>query len=129
MTENLLERVLRHEGFREKVYYDSEGIATIGHGLTFLTEVESKAIVSQRLFAEKQRLFNKHTWLHGKVLEVMTEMVFQLGWTGCHNFKKMWAALEDQNYGLAANEMIASRWHKQTKARCEELAGIIRGLA
>ena len=125
----MLDRVLRHEGFESKPYEDSRGVLTIGHGLTFLSEVESKAIVSQRLYAHKVRLFTLHKWLAGDALEVMTEMVFQLGWQGCHNFKKMWAALEDENYGQAANEMIDSQWHKQTKNRCEELAGIIRGLA
>ena len=124
----MLERVIRHEGFESKPYKDSRDVLTIGHGLTYLTEAESRAIVSQRLYAKKERLFTKHTWLGGEVLEVVTEMVFQLGWTGCHNFKKMWAALEDENYGLAANEMLDSRWHKQTKARCEELAAIIRGI-
>jgi len=131
MTETLLERTLRHEGFKEKFYYDSEGVATIGHGITFLTEEESEDIVNGRLYDLKERLVEAHSWLQteAEVLDVVTEQCFQLGWTGCHNFKKMWAALEAENYGLAANEMLDSRWHKQTKSRCEELAGIIRGLA
>ena len=132
MTETLLERVLRHEGFESKPYKDSRGVLTIGHGLTFLTEIESGIIVENRLDHIGGRLLKMHPWIsriERTILEVTSEMVFQLGWEGCHRFKKMWAALEDKNYGLAANEMIDSEWHKQTKNRCEELAGIIRGLA
>lgn len=130
MTETLLERTLRHEGFREKPYLDSEDVLTIGHGLTYLTEDESKYIVHLRLDVLQRRLLDEHQWLPGgDVLHVMAEMCFQLGWTGCHNFKRMWAALETENYGAAANEMLDSRWHKQTKGRCEELASIIRELA
>ena len=129
MTETLLQRTLRHEGFRAKPYYDSEGVSTIGHGITYLTEEESTRIVGRRLSALMDRLLEAHPWLIMEPMNVMTEMCFQLGWTGCHNFKRMWAALETENYGAAANEMLDSRWHKQTKGRCEELASIIRELA
>ncbi len=128
MPESLLEKVLRHEGFREKVYYDSEGIATIGHGLTYLTEEESEEIVRIRLENLRARLLSAHP-IPFEVVDVMAEMCFQLGWNGCHNFKRMWAALETKNYEQAANEMLDSKWHKQTKGRCEELASIIRELA
>ena len=132
MTETLLQRVKRHEGFKPKVYYDSVGVATIGHGITNITEAESERIVDGRLDSYAMRLVDRHEWLgmaHSDVLHVLTEMCFQLGWDGCHNFQMMWLALKAQDYRQAAHEMIDSKWHKQTKARCEELAGIIRGLA
>lgn len=128
-SETLLERTLRHEGFRDKPYLDSEGVPTIGHGLTYLTEEESKYIVSLRLHEIQKLLMQQHNWISGAVLSVTAEMCYQLGFEGCHNFKKMWAALEAENYVDASKEMVDSKWHKQTKSRCEELAGIIRSLA
>lgn len=124
---NLLDRVIEHEGFEEKPYQCSENVWTFGHGLTFITEDESRDIVRQRLINIRERLLETNPWLYGAVLEVMTEMVFQLGWKGCHNFKKMWNALASSNYSRAADEMLDSKWAKQTPARAEELAGIIRG--
>lgn len=123
---DLLRRVLEHEGFREKPYQDTLGIWTFGHGLTYITEDESRAIVAARLHDLQYRLVEEHPWLSGDVLEAMTEMCFQLGWNGCHNFKKMWDALMLGRNDTAANEMLDSRWAKQTPARAQELAAIVR---
>jgi len=96
---NLLDRVLEHEGFRSKPYQDHLGVWTIGHGLTFLTEKESKRIVQQRLTDLTYDLIRVHRWLvmaHNSkiILDTTTEMAFQMGLTGCLNFKNMWKALE-----------------------------------
>ena len=130
MTETLLQRTLRHEGFEPKPYEDSVGVLTIGHGLTYLTEEESEAIVENRLIDLENVLLGSFFWIRDRpvVLDVMTEMCFQLGVTGCRNFKKMWAALEAEDYKQAYHEMIDSKWYKQTPKRCHELATIIRGL-
>ena len=64
-----------------------------------------------------------------KAKEVIVEMVFQLGKGGVSKFKKMWEALAKEDYTEAANQMVDSRWHKQTKSRAESLATIMRSLA
>ena len=56
-------------------------------------------------------------------------MVFQLGKMGVSKFSKMWKAIDKQDYEEAANQMLDSRWHKQTKSRAESLATIMRSLA
>ena len=97
----LLDRVLHHEGFETKPYQDHLGIWTFGHGLTFITEEESKTIVDARITDYLLRIVQTHDWLLRRpkdVTEVLVEMCYQLGWTGCHNFRKMWAALENQEY-------------------------------
>lgn len=128
---NLLERVLEHEGFRARPYQDHLGVWTIGHGLTWLNEKESARIVDERLEAIRQRLWDEHIWLRPEttpmgVTNVLIEMVFQMGWTGCHNFKNMWAAMELEDWTVAADEMLDSRWAKQTPNRAKELSGLIR---
>ncbi len=132
MTETLLEKIIRHEGFSAKPYYDSVGIATFGHGLTYITEVESEVIVNNRIEDLWPDLQDDNPWLNTapeKVMEVLVEMQFQMGVAGTAKFKKMWAALEAGDYELAAKEGLDSKWHKQTPARAEELMTIIRNLA
>ena len=45
----LIERIGVNEGFRKKPYQCSEGVWTIGHGLTWLTEEESLHILAGRI--------------------------------------------------------------------------------
>ena len=56
---------------------------------------------------------------------ILYEMCYQLGIDGVKRFRKMWEALADMDYEKASREMKASRWHKQTPARCEYLAGVM----
>ena len=128
----LVDRILEHEGFREKPYRDSLGIWTIGHGLTWLSEEESAHIVRGRVRSLLDKLIEAHAWLafHPPVVtEVLTEMCFQMGWAGCHKFKNMWAALRNGEFADAADEMLDSKWAAQTPGRAEELSEMIRSLA
>ena len=125
---NLLESTLKHEGFRSKPYQDSLGVWTVGHGLTYITETESKEIVRARLHVLYSRWEIMRPNFSFTVLDVLTEMSFQMGFHGVLNFKKMLAALTDKNYALAADEMLDSRWAKQTPGRAQEMSDIIRGL-
>lgn len=124
----LLKRVLKHEGFRSKPYTDSLGVITIGHGLTYITESESIDIVEERLLELRRKIWGAHPWLNDRwaLTDVLAEMCFQLGWTGCHNFKRMWKALEKADMNEAADEALNSRWAKQTPARALELSELMR---
>jgi len=126
---NLLERVLIHEGFSDQPYRDHLGKWTIGHGLTWISEAESRMIVSERLVAIRYILEERKPFLTvqpQEVSNVTTEMAFQMGVTGCLNFKKMWKALEEEDYARASDEMMDSKWAHQTPERARELAQIIR---
>lgn len=116
------------EGFRSKPYKDTEGVITIGHGLTYLTEDESMEIMTNRvvnimtrLQAEIPDVFDHHSFNVVRKT-VIASMVFQLGWRGTMNFKKMWAELKIRQYLYAANEMLDSRWAMQTPLRAEAQA-------
>ncbi len=124
----LLDRTLEHEGFSSKPYQDSVGVWTIGHGLTWISESESAEIVEQRLLELRRKLWGAHRFLNNKweLTDVLAEMCFQLGWTGCHNFKKMWTALERGNQIEAAREALDSKWAKQTPSRAAELSELMR---
>jgi len=129
----LLERVLEHEGFESKPYPDpiSGGDPyTFGHGLTYITEAESRRIVTERLEQLRDAMVAIHPWLSEspiEVLEVVVEMAFQMGIRGTNLFRKMWVALQRGDYETAADEMLDSRWAKQTPNRAKALSDIVRG--
>ena len=110
MYEKLKDRIKTHEGFRNFCYKDSLGKKTVGWGH----------------LCKSDENWNDD---EPKAKEVIVEMVFQLGKGGVSKFKKMWEALAKEDYTEAANQMLDSRWHKQTKSRAESLASIMRSLA
>lgn len=57
---------------------------------------------------------------------VIVCMLFQLGARGVSGFRKMLAAIDRKDYQGAADEMLDSDWHKDTPARCERMAAIMR---
>jgi lysozyme len=132
----LEKRIMEHEGFRKKIYKDSLGKQTIGYG-HLITEndnfeegIEYKKSDLLDLFhkdLEKAReganqLVGHISELHTEAKNCIIEMVFQLGTQGVRNFKKMILALEEKDYQEASRQMLDSRWHTQTKTRCEALA-------
>ena len=60
--------------------------------------------------------------------EIIIEMVYQMGETGVSKFKKMFKALkqEPKNYKEAADQMMDSRWAKQTYSRARNLSTEMR---
>ena len=58
--------------------------------------------------------------------QVIIEMVFQLGIGGVGKFKKMWLALDSEDYGEASFQMMDSLWAKQTPNRAEKLSQKMR---
>ena len=141
---NLEDRIREHEGYRSSVYKDSLGKRTIGVGhlitkddYPFEEGVEYPKKQLMDLF--KQDLEKAHKGaiqvvghikdLPREIWEVVVEMVFQLGPTGVKNFRKFIKSLENKDYHEAHVQMKDSRWHKQTKNRCESLAKIVRSHA
>ena len=61
------------------------------------------------------------------VRAVLACMCFQLGKAGTSKFKKMFAAIEAKDYHTAADEMLNSKWAKQTTRRAQAMATIMRG--
>ena len=139
----LLESVKKHEGYRNKVYLDTLGKRTVGVGhlcvedfweddkeyeekflMTILEHDLSSAIKGANdLMAE-----NGCMDMNEKAHEIIIEMVFQLGKTGVSKFKNMWKALSGLEYSAAADQMLDSRWAKQTPNRANGMADVMRSL-
>jgi len=149
---NIKDRIKAHEGFRDTIYKDSLGKPTIGWGhLVLDTDNFQENIVYSVEELESTFDYDYNIALEGAntliqahlgsieynelpeqnkyiIKGVITEMVFQLGTTGVSKFKQMWLNLDSCNFGRASQEMMDSRWYKQTQARCIELSGIIRNI-
>ena len=132
---NLLERVKEHEGFRSKVYKCTEGFDTIGYGFAIkdlvLSEEISEKILVETLEALIKRVKDKFSWLENapqEVEDVLVEMSYQMGVSGVSKFKNALKYMEHNNWTRAAEEMLDSKWHRQTPNRAKELSSIIRGL-
>ena len=53
-------------------------------------------------------------------------MVFQLGMTGVSKFVNCLKAIKEEDWATAADEMLDSKWAKQTPSRAEQLSSVIR---
>tara|TARA_R110000765_G_scaffold3320_2_gene10332 strand:+ start:360 stop:785 length:426 start_codon:yes stop_codon:yes gene_type:complete len=137
---NLAEKIMKSEGFRHKVYIDTRGLPTIGYGhlITkkdkFIEGVSYPEKELRELFykdLEKAKKGAQKLIWHIKNIdpiaeEIIIEMVYQLGKSGVQKFVKMLLALEELNYHEAHLQMLDSKWHTQTKLRCENLAKMMK---
>jgi lysozyme len=124
----LVDFVINEEGFRSKPYKDSLGVTTFGHGLTYITEEESRTIVEGRLLAIFKKLRDTYGWFTNLDYDqqiVICSMVYQLGFTGFSKFKKMIKALSNEDYKEAARQGLDSKWALQTPERAKRQMAIL----
>ena len=132
---DLLDSIKHHEGFVEHVYDDSLGIPTIGYGFAIkdliLQEDLCDEILLRKLRILGRSVMGKFPFfdsLPSDCKDVLMEMCYQLGVTGVSKFKKALKAMEDGDWEKAADEMLDSKWAKQTPNRAKEMSDIIRSL-
>ena len=139
----LLKSVRDHEGFRDQVYLDSLSKRTVGVGHLcveefweddkkysekFLMEILEKDLENAISGAEE---LLKECNLPSLANEIVVEMVFQLGKTGVSKFRNFLAALQGDSpqWLKASEEMLDSRWAKQTPNRAKGMSEVIASLA
>jgi len=132
----LIERLVADEGEVLHCYLDSLGFQTIGVGRLIdhrrgggITQEESRYLLRNdinRIVAQCETRFEWWDSLDSARQQVIVCMAFQLGVNGVANFRKMVAAIKVRDFAEAARQMIDSGWHKQTRARCERMAEIMR---
>ena len=132
------DRIKKHEGYRDIIYTDSLGYKTIGYGHLVIedgfipgVQYSKKELeeVFEKDFAIAVQGANKLLGdfdIDDNAFGVVVEMCFQLGFPRVLKFKFFLAALQKQDYEKAAEEMLLSKWHEQTPARCQELSNIMR---
>ncbi|MGL5947833.1 MAG: glycoside hydrolase family protein, partial [Aeromonas sp.] len=132
--------IMREEGFRARPYYCSEGFPTIGYGRVLgakgtplpnlrVTPEAEHGFVLAEVNRLAQALAGKWPWFvtcHPARQAVLISMAYQLGLAGVCRFKRMLAAIAVQDFELAAKEMLNSQWAKQTPARAQRAAKVMR---
>ena len=137
--DDLKARIKEHEGFRDQIYKDSLGFATIGYGHLVLDTdpfIEGQSYPKEHLEKVFDGDFNIAKDNANKLIGdialnhqakcVIIEMVFQLGIGGVSKFKNMWKALGEGDYQTASEEMLDIRLSKQTPKRAEGLSAIMK---
>ena len=128
----IIEEIKKDEGFEGMPYEDKFGIPTIGYGTKLPLEVEeAEMLLQHRLNKKKNEIATKEPFFFELPLqaqEVILNMSYQLGVNGVLKFKKMWKALKEGDYKKASDEMLDSKWAKQTPNRAKRLAEIMRSL-
>lgn len=117
-----------NEGYRRYVYTDSVGVDTIGIGFNLeegFTEEECLMILRMRMRGFINELSARiPAYLHvGCVRKiVLLDMAYNLGIGRLLGFKRMIAALDREDFKLAAIEMLDSHYARQVKGRAKRNA-------
>jgi len=136
-TEAIKEQLKRHEGCVLHAYEDHLGYTTIGYGRLIderrgggISQAEAEALLSNDIARVIGLIESEIDYLHTlpeRVQHALINMGFQLGVTGLMAFAKMFAALKANDWELAAEEALNSRWAEQTPRRAHEIAKMIAG--
>ena len=143
MRERLREILEREEGVKYEIYLDHLGIPTCGVGHMLIPEDEEHGcevgtpVSEERVAAlfeadlkivedDCWQLFDHYEHLPDNIQLVCAAMAFQLGRSRLSGFRKFRAAISEGRWSDAADEMIDSRWYKQTTARAERMIALVR---
>ena len=149
-AENFVNKLIAHEGLRLQVYKDTLGIDTIGIGRNLedrgitkeeldwmdipsmdavyeygITEGDAMYLAKNDVQIVEEELVRAHPCveeLDAVRQLVLMDMAFNLGVPRLCKFKKMWAAVHENKFDVAAKEMLDSRWANQVKSRATKLA-------
>lgn len=155
-TCNSYEREKLNEGYKPRVYIDTEGHPTVGIGFNLDRSDARRRLSAVGANYDKIRagsatltdyqirtLFNDDmvnavscasSWLSqvwGRMStdqkSAVADMAFNLGCSGLQKFRNMKAALLRGDYGGAADEMRDSKWCRQVKSRCDRNIACMKG--
>ena len=148
--ENFVNKLIAHEGLRLQVYQDTLGIDTIGIGRNLedrgitdeeldwmdmpsmdavyehgISEADAMYLAQNDVQIVEEELLRAHPCVEDldavRQLVVM-DMAFNMGVPRLCKFKKMWNAIHENKFDIAAKEMLDSRWAIQVKSRAVKLS-------
>ena len=148
--DNLIDKLVAHEGLRLEVYQDTLGINTIGIGRNLddrgitqeeldwmdyptiehvysdgINEADAVYLAQNDVQIVEEELLRAHPCveeLDAVRQLVLVDMAFNMGVPRLCKFKKMWNAIHEKKFDIAAKEMLDSRWATQVKSRSTKLA-------
>ena len=155
-SQNYYDMLSLNEGNKSTVYKDSKGIPHIGIGFNLedtanrkflkregidinelfdgrkLSENETRTLYNHSLtqaFKDAQKYDPNFAKRPEAVKMTLVDMSFNLGLTKLNKFEKMKAGLMNNDYNVAADEMIDSKWYKQVKDRGPRMVQVMRSAA
>jgi len=155
-SQNYFDMLSLNEGNKPKVYKDSKGNRTIGVGFNLedsanrkflkqegidinelfagreLTDRETRTLYNHSLtqaFKDAQSYDPNFAKRPEAVKMTLVDMAFNLGLTRLNKFVDMKAGLKNNDYNVAADEMVDSKWYKQVKSRGPRMVQVMRSAA
>jgi lysozyme len=155
-AKNYFDMFVLNEGNKPGVYKDSKGNRTIGIGFNledesnrkFLKEagIDINELFDGRKLTERETgiLYNRSLTQAFKdarsydpnfekrpepVKMALVDMAFNLGLTKLNKFVEMKKGLMNNDYNMAADEMVDSNWYKQVKSRGPRTVELMRSAA
>ena len=129
--------IAKHEGYEPRVYKCPNGYDTIGYGFAikdlYMDKEVADLILDKKIrgiLASIEANEDWDSWFWDKpqnVKEVLINMIFQIGFTGVRKFRKTIQYIKDDNFLLASEEMLDSKWAKSDSPnRAKELSEIVK---
>jgi GH24 family phage-related lysozyme (muramidase) len=155
-SQNYYDMLSLNEGNKPKVYKDSKGIPHIGIGFNLqdsgnrkflkregidinelfdgrkLSENEIRTLYNHSLtqaFKDAQSYDPNFAKRPEAVKMTLVDMAFNLGSTKLNKFVGMKKGLMNNDYNVAADEMVDSNWYKQVKSRGPRMVQVMRSAA
>ena len=143
--EKLREELELDEGCKYEIYLDHLGYPTfgIGHlvtdddpeygwevGASIDTVRVHEAFESdiEGVLSDCSKLYSDFGDLPEEAQRVIANMMFNMGLTRLSKFKGMKRGVDSQNWNLAADEMVDSRWYRQVTNRANRLVERMRNI-
>ena len=136
MNEKLIKMLKKHEGVETHAYHCSENKVTIGVGRNVdksgglgLSDDEIDYLLQNDIDRVSGELDSEYGWfddLDDVRQDAMIDISFNLGQTRLRAFKKALAAMDEGDWGEAADQFMDSRWSAQVGNRAKELTEMIR---
>jgi lysozyme len=138
----LLSDLTLEEGFRREPYDDAQpsvvlksgvalkGTVTFGHGLTWITEDESRAILQGRIGIIANALGAVLPWFSGLSearQRALIDMSYNLGLTGLQGFTVFLDLMREGKFDEAADDLKTTKWAGQVGNRAKRIEALIRG--
>ena len=133
--ERLVKMLKLHEGVRNHVYVCTAGYETIGVGRNIsesglgLTDEEINILLMNDIDRVKQELAASYFWftdLDDVRQAAMIDICFNLGLSRLRGFVKAITAMSRQQWDVAADEFMDSRWSEQVGQRAITVTNMIR---
>jgi|TARA_R110000803_G_scaffold28451_1_gene65798 lysozyme len=125
---SLEDQLIDHEGLELKPYQCTAEKLTIGVGRNIedrgITEDEARYLLKNDIKIVEDELLEKKPVVGGldSVRQrVLVDMGFNLGTPTLLKFENMWAAIEDEDWIEAGEQMKDSRWARQVGRRADRL--------